>query len=347
MQTAKLGRSDIEVSRLCLGTMTWGTQNTAEDAFGQIDRAIERGVAFMDTAELYPTNPIKAETLGRTEEIIGQWIAQNPSRRDAVRIATKVCSVGSPARGGAAPDGAVMRQCVEESLKRLQTDVIDLYQLHWPVRGSYHFRQAWRYDPTRQDRAAVAPHMIDMLETADALIKEGKIRSFGLSNESCWGVAQWLRISEAHGLPRVVTTQNEYNLLYRPHDLDLAELSYHEDVGLLAYSPLAGGILTGKYLGGARPNPSRAIPSPEIGGRLVEEQEPATAAYVDIARRHSLDPAAMALAFCLTRPFMTSVIIGATTMDQLETALSAADLTLSEEVLAEIQTAYRRWPMAV
>lgn len=347
MQTARLGRSDLVVPRICLGTMTWGTQNTPEEAFRQIDYAVERGVNFMDTAELYPTNPVRAETLGGTEEIIGQWVARNPSRRADVLIATKVCGNGSPARGGSAPDGRVLRECVEASLRRLQTDIIDLYQLHWPNRGSYHFRRAWTYDPTQQDRAAVEPHIIDMLETADRLIKEGKIRTFGLSNETAWGLAQWLRVSKARGLPRVVTTQNEYNLLYRQFELDLGELSYHEDVGLLAYSPLAAGILSGKYLKGARPAGSRVHASPDLGGRLLDYQEPATAAYVEIARRHGLDPSAMAIAFCLTRPFMTSVIIGATKMEQLETAISAAEITLSEDALAEIQGVYRRYPAPI
>ncbi len=347
MQTAQLGRSDLTVTRLCLGTMTWGTQNTAAEAFQQIDLALERGVNFMDTAELYPTNPVKAETLGGAEEIIGEWIARNPSRRAELLIATKICGDGSKARGGAAPDGKTMRDCVEASLRRLRTDVIDLYQLHWPNRGSFHFRKIWAYDPTKQERGTVEPHIVDMLETADALIKEGKIRAFGLSNETTWGLSQWLKLSERRGLPRIVSTQNEYSLLYRHFDLDLAELSHHEDVGLLAYSPLAAGVLTGKYLGGARPRPSRAIATPNLGGRLVEEQEPATAAYVDIARRHGLDPAAMALAFCLTRPFMTSVIIGATTLDQLETNLSAAELDLSREVMAEIQAVYRRYPAPI
>lgn len=347
METAKLGRTDIEVTRLCLGSMTWGTQNTAEEGWAQIDHALERGVNFIDTAELYPVNPLKAETLGKTEEIIGGWCAKNPARRADVVLATKICSKGSPAREGAAPTGEDLIACAEASLRRMQTDVIDLYQLHWPVRGSYHFRQAWAYDPTTQEKGSVEEHMVDMLEAADRLIKEGKIRSFGLSNETCWGISRWVFAAEKHGLPRVVTTQNEYNLLYRPHDLDLAELSHHEDVGLLSYSPMAGGILSGKYLGGVVPENSRAAITPHIGGRLVEHQEPATAAYVDIARRHDLDPSAMALAFCLTRPFMTSVIFGATTMAQLDTAINSADLTLSDEVLEEIQTVYRRFPMAV
>lgn len=347
METAKLGRSEIVVSRICLGSMTWGTQNTPEEGWAQIDRALDRGVNFIDTAEMYPTNPMKPETVGRTEEIIGEWLARNVARRGEVVIATKVSSDGAPVRGGAAPDGATMRAAVDDSLRRLQTDYIDLYQLHWPIRGSYHFRQAWTYDPTRQARGTVEPHVVDMLETANALMKEGKIRAFGLSNETCWGVAQWLKASEAHGLPRVVSTQNEYSLLYRNFDLDLAELSHHEDVGLLAYSPLAAGILSGKYLGGSMPAPSRAAITPKLGGRLVEAQEPATAAYVDIARRHGLDPSAMAIAFCLTRPFMTSAIIGATTLAQLDTALSAADLTLSDEVMTELQAVFRRFPAPI
>ncbi len=345
----RLGRTDIEVSALCLGSMTWGTQNTAEEGAAQIDRALERGVDFIDTAEMYPTNPARPETVGRTEEILGRWVAQSGRRGDVV-IATKVLGEGTQlARGGAPVTGATMRAALEGSLRRLRTDMVDLYQLHWPNRGSYHFRRYWSYDATeaKATRAETRAHIEDMLETADALIREGKMRAFGLSNETAWGVAQWLEIAERDGLPRVASVQNEYSLLCRGYDLDLAELSHHEDVGLLAYSPLAAGMLTGKYAGGAIPEGSRASINPTLNGRMVESAHAAVDAYGDVARRHGLDPTQMALAWCLTRPFMASVIFGATSLAQLDVALGAADLTLSQEALDDVQAVYRRWPAPI
>lgn len=344
-----LGRTDVTVSPLCLGSMTWGTQNTAAEGAAQIDQALAAGVNFIDTAEMYPTNPIRAETVGRTEEIIGEWVATS-GRRDAVVIATKVLGEGSAlARGGAPVTGAIFREAVEGSLRRLRTEMIDLYQLHWPNRGSYHFRRSWTYDPrqAKQNRVATRAHILDMLETADALIGEGKIRAFGLSNETCWGAAQWLEIAETHGLPRIASLQNEYNLLYRPFDLDLAELCHHEDVALLAYSPLAAGLLTGKYLGGARPDRSRGALNPTLGGRLTDHAEAAVAGYVQVARDHGLDPAAMAIAWLLMRPVACFPIIGATTPAQLSVALSALEVTLSEAALADIQSVYRRHPAPI
>ncbi|MBY8974408.1 aldo/keto reductase [Rhodobacteraceae bacterium NNCM2] len=345
MQYRRLGRTDLEVSLLCLGSMTWGTQNTTEEGHAQIDRALEAGINFVDTAEMYPATPVSAETQGDTEAVIGEWFARGGARERMI-LATKVSGKGAKGkRGGEEISGDAMRRALEGSLQRLKTDYVDLYQLHWPNRGSYHFRQYWAYDPTSQNREETRAHIRDVLETAAALIEEGKIRHLGLSNESAWGTQQFLDIAEAEGLPRVVSIQNEYSLLCRNFDLDLAEVSHNEDVGLLAFSPLAAGILSGKYQGDAMPAGSRRTLNETLTGRITPRLEPAVGAYLDIAARHGLDPCQMALAWCFTRPFMASVIFGATTMEQLETALGSADMTLSAEVMEEIAAAYRAHPM--
>ena len=345
MQHRTLGRTDITVSQFCLGSMTWGTQNSEAEGHAQIDAALDAGINFIDTAEMYPTTPLSPETAGRTEEIIGTWVA-NSGRRSDVVLATKVVGEGYQGIRDGAPIGPdTITVAVEASLKRLQTDVIDLYQLHWPNRGSYHFRKWHSFDPTQHDKAAVEGDILATLETMDKLVKAGKIRTVGLSNESTWGTSQFLKIAEANGLPRVVTTQNEYSLLCRHFDLDFAELSHHEDVGLLAFSPLAAGILTGKYMDGAVPAGSRKSINDVLGGRWTDRVEAPVKAYADVAKKHGLDLTQMALAFCATRPHMTSVIFGATTMEQLSTALGAIDLTLSQDVLDDIHAVYVNCPI--
>jgi aryl-alcohol dehydrogenase-like predicted oxidoreductase len=345
MQKRPLGRPGIEVSALCLGSMTWGAQNTAAEGHAQIDRALAAGVNFIDTAEMYPVAPIRAETTGRTEEIIGEWVART-GRRGEVVLATKHSGAGfSHARDGAPISAATIPQAVEGSLRRLRTDHIDLYQFHWPNRGSYMFRQNWRYDPSGQDRAATLKHMEEALGALEREVEKGRIRAFGLSNESAWGCAQWLRLSEAGRGPRVASIQNEYSLMCRLFDTDLAELSVNEDVGLLAFSPLAAGLLTGKYQNGALPEGSRMTINTDLGGRRVPRAFEAVDAYLGVARKHGLDPVQMALAWCLTRPFMCSAIFGATGMDQLDRALGAAEVVLDEEVLADLDAAHRAHPM--
>ena len=345
MQYRELGRTGMKVSALCLGSMTWGTQNTEAEGHNQIDIALDAGVNFIDTAEMYPVNPLSAETQGRTEEIIGSWF-QRSGRREDVILATKVTGKGYRAvRDGAPITGDTIREAIDGSLRRLRTDYVDLYQVHWANRGSYHFRQAWGYDPTGQDREETRAHILDVLETMDELVRVGKIRHVGLSNESCWGGCQYLEISEHRQLPRVGSIQNEYSLMHRLFDLDLAELSHNENVGLLAYSPLATGILSGKYQGDRTPEGSRRAFSADLGGRYTEHAIPAVEAYLDIARRHGLDPCRMALAFCLARPFMTSAIFGATSTAQLENSLRAAELVLGQEIMAEIEATHRRFPM--
>jgi aryl-alcohol dehydrogenase-like predicted oxidoreductase len=345
MKYRALGRTGLKVSEICLGTMTWGSQNSEAEGHAQMDYAVEHGVNFFDTAEMYPTTPLAKETVGRTEEIVGTWLKASGMRQDVI-VATKITGAGSDkVRDGAPITGRTVRTAVDGSLRRLQTDVIDLYQLHWPNRGSYHFRKSWTYDPSGQDRAAIHANIQDVLGTLGELIVAGKIRHIGLSNETAWGIAQFVGISDRTGLPRVASVQNEYSLMHRIFDLDLAEVSLNEDVGLLAYSPLATGLLTGKYGEGALPAGSRATINKDLGGRFTPLALAVADEYVAIARRHRLDPSQMALAFCLARPFMASVIIGATTMEQLRTDIAAADLVLADDVRAEIAAVYRRHPL--
>ena len=345
MNNTTLGRTDTLVSKLCLGSMTWGTQNTYAEAAEQIACALDYGVNFIDTAEMYPTTPLTEKTLGDTEVIIGQWFAQTGRRKEVI-LATKVTGKGREwIYGGNDITAEKIQASVERSLKKLQTDYIDLYQLHWPNRGSYHFRQNWTFDATSQDTNKVRDNIFEVLTELDKQIKAGKIRHIGLSNESCWGTSQFLSISEANNLPRVVSIQNEYNLLNRLYDLDLAELSHHEDVGLLAFSPLAAGMLSGKYSNGSLPDGSRRSLNANLGGRFSDQSEPVCNKYVELAKDHGLDPSQMALAFCLAKPFMASVIIGATTMEQLKTNLASVDLTLSDELKEGIQAIYRAHPI--
>ncbi|WP_415402347.1 aldo/keto reductase [Tateyamaria sp. SN3-11] len=345
MERRKLGRTDIDVSPLCLGSMTWGTQNSAEEGHAQIGRALDAGINFVDTAEMYPVNPVSAETIGRTERIIGLWHERGGTRADMV-LATKHSGEGMGyVRDGAPITSETIPQAIEGSLRRLQTDYIDLYQFHWPNRGSYMFRKNWTYDPTGSDPADIRQNMDDCLGALQAEVDRGTIRAFGLSNESAWGTCQWLAAAERTGGPRVASMQNEYSLLCRMYDTDMSETSIHEDVGLLAFSPLAAGLLTGKYQGGAVPEGSRMSLNSDLGGRKTDRAFDAVDAYMAVAGRHGLEPTQMALAWCMTRPFMTSVIFGSTTMDQLEIALGAADLTLSQEVLDDLDAVHRDHPM--
>lgn len=341
MKMKTLGRTDVMVSEICLGTMTWGLQNTEAEAHEQMDYALAHGINFFDTAEMYAVPP-SAETYGKTEEIIGTWFKKT-GNRDKVILASKVAGGGRPwVRGGKGIDGPSVREAVEGSLRRLQTDHIDLYQIHWPRRGHYHFEGSWDYNPYKQNREEVLPNILEVHMEMGKLVREGKIRWFGLSNETAWGTMQYLRQSTELGLPRVQTIQNEYNFLRRYYDLDLAELAFHEDVGLLAYSPLAAGAISGKYLGGVLPPGTRGA----IAGsayRNNQYTEPAIRAYLELARKHGLDVCQMAIAFCLTKPFMTSVIIGATTMEHLKTNIDAAELTLSKEVLDGVQQIFMRY----
>ncbi|MES0861026.1 aldo/keto reductase [Ruegeria sp. SCPT10] len=346
MEMKPLGRTGIMVSDLCLGTMTFGTQTSEPEAHAQMDLALGAGINFVDAAEMYPVNPISKETVGRTEEILGNWNAANASRRSDYVLATKHSGAGfAHTRDGAPISAQTIPEAIEGSLRRLKTDYIDLYQFHWPNRGSYMFRQNWDYAPSGQNTGDVLENMQGCLTALQEQVEKGNIRAFGLSNESAWGTAQWLRLSEQMDAPRVASVQNEYSLLCRHFDTDMAELSMHEDVGLMAFSPLATGLLTGKYQGGAVPAGSRKSISPELGGRDSDRVYDAVAAYLEIASGHGLDPTHMALAWCRTRPFMMSSIFGATTVAQLEHILDGDDLTLSSEVLNAISQAHRAHPM--
>jgi aryl-alcohol dehydrogenase-like predicted oxidoreductase len=345
MQYNKLGRTDILVSALCLGSMTWGSQNTAVEAHAQIDMALDHGVNFIDTAEMYPVNPLAKETQGDTERILGDWIGQSGRRQDII-LATKVSGKGyMNVRDGAPISPATIDLALEASLRALKTDYIDLYQLHWPNRGSYMFRQNWNFDASAQPSDETLDHMSEVLHHLEKCRSAGKIRHVGLSNESAWGTMRWLAIAATHGLPRMVSVQNEYSLLCRHFDLDMAEVAHHEKVGLLAFSPLAAGLLTGKYNGDVTPEGSRRSHVANLGGRICDGLWPALDAYMGIAAKHRLKPGQMALAWAMQRPFMTSAIFGATDLDQLGEALGAVDLTLTAEVLDDIAAAYRRFPM--
>lgn len=344
MRRTTLGRTGLNVSAMCLGTMTWGNRNSQAEGHWQADLALEHGVDFWDTAEMYPVAPVRAETVGRTEEIIGARFAKG-GVRDRVVLATKVTGEGEGAvRGGAALTGDVLRQAVEGSLRRLQTDYIDLYQLHWPNRAAYHFRDNWGFDPRTGNKTNIERHMIDILGVSADLIREGKIRHIALSNESVWGAAKWLALAETHGLPRMAAVQNEYSLLCRQFDTDWAEFSHLENLPLLAFSPLATGLLTGKYAGDVIPNGSRRVFNPTLSGRVTSRVFPAVAAYLGIAARHGLDPSQMAIAWTMARPFACIPIIGATTLDQLTTDIAASGMTLSQQVLDEISDAHRSHP---
>ena len=344
MKTIPLGRTGLEVTEICLGTMTWGSQNTLEEGHAQLDRAHEAGCRFMDTAEMYPVNPVRAETAGRTEEIVGEWFARS-GRRDEWVVATKMVGPSQALRDGQGITPEALPEAVHGSLRRLGTDRIDLYQFHWPNRGSYHFRQSWAYDPTGQDTGVVRQHMADVSGALARLVEAGDILHFGLSNDTAWGTTQWNAAAERTGGPRVASVQNEYSLLCRLYDTDMAETAHHEGVTLLAFSPLAAGLLTGKYQGGAVPEGSRMSLNPELGGRRTARAFEAVDAYLGVAERHGLDPVAMAIAFCRSRPFPTIPIIGATSPEQLDRALAAAGLTLSAEVLEDIAAAHKAHPM--
>lgn len=344
MKTHTIGQGGPALSEFCLGTMTWGRQTSQSDAHRQIDMALEHGLNFLDTAEMYPVNPISADTLGGTEEVIGAWNAKGG--RDRLVIASKVTGEGSSVMDGGTPqiDAPRLRSAVEASLQRLNTDRIDIFQLHWPNRGSYQFRKNWTYQPPR-DPAAFQAHILDILTEAAALIAEGKIGRIALSNESAWGLAQWIRAADTHGLPRIATVQNEYSLLCRLFDTDMAEASVMEDVPLLAFSPLATGLLTGKYAGDVVPDGSRREKNPDLGGRVTPRVFDAVAAYLGLALEWGLDPVHMALAWHRTRPFVSIPIIGATTPAQLDHQLPALNLTLDPALVTAIDEVHKAHPL--
>lgn len=345
MKRKRLGRTDLMVSELCLGTMTWGSQNTEAEGHAQIELALERGINFMDTAELYAV-PSRPQWCGATEEIIGSWFQRTGRRHDWI-LASKIGGGGTAhIRGGGRPGKQAVMEAVEASLRRLRTDFIDLYQIHWAARGHYNFENGWTFAPHLQDTDDAVANLLDTLEGLGRAVEQGKIRHVGVSNETAWGVCQYLRLAEIHDLPRLVSIQNEYSLIRRQFELDLAEIAHHEGVGLLAYSTLAAGILTGKYEGGTIPPGSRAEFQNGLWRMNAHSAAP-VAEYLALARKHGLEPAQMAIAFALSRPFMNSVILGATSTAQLETDIGAANIVLSEEVMGEIDAIHRRYPRPI
>ncbi|MEF1289161.1 NADP(H)-dependent aldo-keto reductase [Vibrio sp. M260118] len=333
MQYNKLPHSTLEVSKICLGTMTYGEQNSEQEAFSQLDYALERGVNFIDTAEMYPVPP-KAKTQGLTEQYIGNWLAKS-GKREKVVLATKVAGPRNVPhiRDNMSLDRRNIHLAIDDSLKRLQTDYVDLYQLHWPQRQTNCFGQLNYPYPSAQEEVT----LIETLEALAELIKAGKVRYIGVSNETPWGVMTLLRLAEKHELPRIVSIQNPYNLLNRSFEVGLSEISHYEGVQLLAYSPLAFGCLSGKYLNGARPQGARCSLFERFVRYFTPQGEQATQAYVDLARQHGLDPAQMALAFVNQRPFVASNIIGATNLEQLKSNIDSLDVVLSDELLQGIQ----------
>lgn len=344
MKYRVLGRTDIKVSVICLGTMTWGRQNTEADGHAQMDYALAQGVNFFDTAEMYAVPP-NADTYGKTETIIGSWFAARKNR-DKIILASKIAGAGLPwVRGGKAViDRKNITAAIETSLKRLQTDYIDLYQLHWPNRESYHFGRYWYYGGAFE-AGRVQDNFLEVLEALADLIKAGKIRHAGLSNETAWGTMKYLQIAANNNLPRMVSIQNEYSLLCRLFEPELQEVALAEQVGLLAWSPLATGMISGKYLDGARPHGSRWALLPPKPARDTEAAQNAVRAYIDVATKHGLDVCQMALAFVNRQPFVTANIIGATTLEQLKSNIASIEIDLSETVLADIEKVRRRYPV--
>lgn len=340
MQYAALGQSDLRVSRVCLGTMTFGTQNSEAEAHRQLDFALARGINFIDTAEMYSVPPT-AESYGKTETYVGTWLKRQA--RDKVIVATKIAGPGRTLKwirnGDLAFNRGNIRAALEASLRRLQTDYVDLYQLHWPDRNTPIFGQ-YQFDPD-QERDFVP--LAETLAALAELVKEGRVRHIGLSNETPWGVMQFLHLARQHDMPRVVSVQNAYSLLNRTWEMGLAEIGFRENVSLLAYSPLAFGLLSGKYLADS-----------QAKGRLTLFQGfaqryskvnvlPAVAAYADLARRSGMTPTQLALAFVASRRFVSSTIIGATTIEQLGEDIDGCAGSLPDDVAKEIEAVHLRY----
>ncbi len=344
MEYRPLGNSDIQVSKICLGTMTWGEQNTQADAFAQMDYALEQGVNFWDTAELYAVPP-KPDTYGATEQIIGQYFKQHGCR-DQVILASKIAGPGEFVnhirQGQTRFTRTTITEALEASLTRLNTDYLDLYQLHWPERHTNYFGQLG-FTPPSEPEQHLTP-LVETLRTLSDLMKAGKIRSYGLSNETPWGAMKVIGLCEQLGLPKPVSIQNPYNLLNRTYEIGLAELAYREQVGCLAYSPLAFGVLTGKYLNGQRPEQARITLFPRFDRYFSPQADAATEAYVNLAGDLGLTPTHLALAYVNSRSFVTTNIIGATTLTQLAENMASHQITLTDEALSAIETIHQRYP---
>ena len=333
MKYTTIPQTEIKISKICLGTMTWGNQNTQDEGFAQLDMAVEQGINFIDTAELYPV-PATAETQGRTSTIIGNWLNERKNR-DQLVLATKIAGPGDYTSHistlGYSPEG--IKTAVNKSLKRLQTDYIDLYQLHWPERHTNRFGIR---DYQHRPDDPWTDNFHEVLLTLDEMIKSGKIRHIGISNESSWGTMRFLEESKTHRLPRMRTIQNSYSLLNRTFEGDLAEISVREKIGLLAYSPLAFGVLSGKYVNNTASENSRLKLFPRFSRYSSDQSTEATKKYLAIAEKFDISLPHMALAFVNSRPFVTANIIGATNLEQLKENISSIDVSLTNEILQAI-----------
>ena len=342
MNYKKLGSTDVDVSTICLGTMTWGEQNSKADGFEQMDYAIDNGVNFWDTAEIYAI-PMREETYGETENIIGEWFKKT-KKRDKVILATKVSGPTSKEYirgGGCSYDKKSMSEALEKSLKRMQTDYIDLYQLHWPERNTNFFgKQGYEHDSNEKNWIAFE----EILENLKKFVDAGKVRYVGLSNETAWGLAKCLELSKLKNLPKMMAVQNPYNLLNRTYEVGLAEISVREQSGLLAYSPLAFGYLTGKYRNNNMPKGSRIDLFKDFTRYNNENSIKAIEEYYKISQKFNLDFAQMSIKFCEIQPFVTSVIIGATTMQQLKTNVESVNVNLNNEIINEINEVQKIYP---
>lgn len=347
MQFSRLGSSKLDVSRICLGSMTWGLQNNQHDADEQINYAISKGINFIDTAEMYAVPPSK-DTYGKTEAIIGDWLSRHSEKREQLIIASKIAGPGlSWVRNGTPISGQSVIKAVDGSLTRLKTDYIDVYQLHWPNRTSPHFakHQPGQINFSHVNAEQETADMLDILQGLNECIKAGKIRHWGLSDDTTWGINTYLKLATLHNLPKPVSIQNEFSLLHAKDWPYLIENCVHENIAYLPWSPLAAGFLTGKYLDGARPEGSRWTITQRQGlFRDTQYSNEATKRYVNVAKQHGLTPAQLALAWCNQVDGVTSTIIGATTMSQLKENLTAFDTALSTQVLADISEVFKQYP---
>ncbi|MUK92587.1 aldo/keto reductase [Aliivibrio fischeri] len=348
MEYSTLGSSNLSVSRICLGSMTWGKQNTQEDANQQIDYALSQGINFIDTAEMYAVPP-SPDTYGKTETIIGNWLAANPERRKEIILASKIAGPGLPwVRDGGAITGEAVIAAVDASLARLQTDYIDLYQLHWPNRTSPHFGKHFpnQFKFSEFDAKKEEADMLEILQALDTCVKAGKIHHIGLSDDTPWGINTYLKLSEKYDLPRMVSIQNEFSLLHAKDWPYLIENCIHENVAYLPWSPLAGGMLSGKYLDGKMPEGSRWTFSQRNGiFRDTPAANEAVRAYMNVAEKHGYTPCQLALAWCDQVDGVTSTIIGATSLEQLKENIEAFSKPLSDEAISDINTVFRQYPM--
>jgi aryl-alcohol dehydrogenase-like predicted oxidoreductase len=347
MKKVKLGSSDLQVSEVCLGSMTWGEQNTESEGHQQIDYALDQGINFIDTAEMYSVPPSK-ETYGATEAIIGNWIAANKSKRQDIVLASKIAGSGvNWVRGGAPITGASVKEAIEDSLLRLKTDYIDLYQLHWPNRMTAHFSKHWpgRVDPHKTDANKEREGMLDILQALDVAMKEGKIRNIGLSDDTPWGISEYLHLAEKHDLPKMVSIQNEFSLLHLKDWPYLIETCVFNDVAYLPWSPIAGGALSGKYANGAKPEGCRWTMQQRNGiFRDTSLSHQAVAAYQEVANANNLTLVQLSLAWVYQLTGVTSTIIGATSMDQLKEDIDAYEIALSDDILQQVGGVIKQFP---